>query len=200
VIAQLQSYRKSGFSVWVGPEIASDDADARLFLSQYLTKCPVMLTRISIERQEDKDVVRYSSDKGIREFTPLDFLAELSAHIPNLFEQTVRFYGAYSPRSRGKRSALNAASSPQVQTPLPASTEPPLKSAVSRSWARLIKKVYEVDPLLCPKCGSPMKIKAFITTPKEVARLMENLQLPNFHPPPKLIVPEKSDPHYWDAA
>jgi hypothetical protein len=83
VIAQLQSYRKSGFSVWVGPEIASDDADARLFLSQYLTKCPVMLTRISIERQEDKDVVRYSSDclfsNGIREFTPLDFLAELSA-------------------------------------------------------------------------------------------------------------------------
>lgn len=65
--------------MWVGPDIAADDGDARLFLSQYLTKCPVMLTRISIERQEDKDVVQYSSDKGLGEFTPLDFLAELSA-------------------------------------------------------------------------------------------------------------------------
>ena len=26
------------------------------------------------------------------------------------------------------------------------------------TWARLIKKVYDVDPLVCPKCFSPMKI------------------------------------------
>jgi hypothetical protein len=26
----------------------------------------------------------------------------------------------------------------------------------------LIKKVYEVDPLLCPKCGGQMKIIAFL--------------------------------------
>ena len=29
-------------------------------------------------------------------------------------------------------------------------------------WAALIKRVYEVDPLLCPKCGGSMKIVAFI--------------------------------------
>ena len=185
--------------MWVGPEIAAEDGDARLFISQYLTKCPVMLTRISIERQGDKDVVQYSSDKGTREFTPLDFLAELSAHIPNLFEQTVRFYGAYSPRSRGKRRAQEAKAL-EGSAPLPAPTEPPLKSAVSRSWARLIKKIYEIDPLLCPKCDSQMKIKTFITKPAEVARLMQNLQIPNFHPPPKFLNPEKSDPHYWDVA
>ena len=26
------------------------------------------------------------------------------------------------------------------------------------AWARLIKKVYEVDPLICPKCGNEMRL------------------------------------------
>ena len=29
-------------------------------------------------------------------------------------------------------------------------------------WAALIKRVYEVDPLKCPKCGGEMKVIAFI--------------------------------------
>jgi hypothetical protein len=33
------------------------------------------------------------------------------------------------------------------------------------AWARLIKKVYGVDPLICPKCGSIMRIIAFILDP-----------------------------------
>jgi hypothetical protein len=203
LIAQLRGYQTSGFSVWVGPEIAADDTEARLFLSQYLTKCPVMLSRMSIERKDGSDVVRYTSDKGSKEFSPLDFMAALSAHIPNKFEQTIRFVGAYSARSRGKRLAVEAQALPEDSSysPLPAPiVEPPSKRDVSRSWARLIKKIYEVDPLICPKCGSAMKIKAFITNTSEVARVMANLQLPNFHPPPALLTAEKSDPHYWDAA
>ena len=161
-----------------------------------------MLSRMSIERKDGSDVVLYTSDKGSKEFSALDFMAALSAHIPNKFEQTIRFVGAYSARSRGKRWALEAKALPEDSpySPLPALiVEPPSKRAVSKSWARLIKKIYEVDPLICPKCGSTMKIKAFITQPAEVARIMANLQLPNFHPPPALLTAEKSDPHYWDA-
>jgi hypothetical protein len=158
---------------------------------------------MSIERKDGSDVVRYTSDKGSKEFSPLDFMAALSAHIPNKFEQTIRYYGAYSARSRGKRLALEAQAltdgSPYSPLPAPI-VEPPSKRAVSKSWARLIKKIYEVDPLICPKCGAKMKIKAFITQPAEVARIMVNLQLPNFHPPPAILNAEKSDPHYWDAA
>ena len=32
----------------------------------------------------------------------------------------------------------------------------------NKSWAQLIKKIYEVDPLICPKGGSDMRIIAFI--------------------------------------
>ena len=30
------------------------------------------------------------------------------------------------------------------------------------TWAMLIKAVFEVDPLKCPKCGGTMKIISFI--------------------------------------
>jgi hypothetical protein len=30
------------------------------------------------------------------------------------------------------------------------------------TWARLMHKVYEVDPLQCPKCGAPMQVIALI--------------------------------------
>ena len=39
-------------------------------------------------------------------------------------------------------------------------TEYQLKRRIT--WAALIKCVYEVDPLECPKCGAEMKIISFI--------------------------------------
>ena len=41
----------------------------------------------------------------------------------------------------------------------------------NKSRARLIKKIYEADPLICPKCGSQMRIIAFLKflIPKNLA-------------------------------
>jgi hypothetical protein len=39
-------------------------------------------------------------------------------------------------------------------------------SRCSQSWAMLIKRVYEVDPLSCPKCGGQMAVVAFIEPPQ----------------------------------
>lgn len=37
--------------------------------------------------------------------------------------------------------------------------------AYKRAWARLLARVYEVDPLVCPKCGVKMKAIAVIENP-----------------------------------
>jgi transposase len=34
-------------------------------------------------------------------------------------------------------------------------------------WAEMIRKVYEVDPLVCPRCGGRMKVVAFLTAPAD---------------------------------
>ena len=44
-----------------------------------------------------------------------------------------------------------------------------------RGWAQLIRRVYEVDPLLCP-CGERMRILSFLTDPPVVRRILRHLE------------------------
>jgi hypothetical protein len=51
------------------------------------------------------------------------------------------------------------------------------------TWARLIAKIYEVDPLVCPKCGSEMKILAVIMDSYEINKILQHLVKTNKAPP-----------------
>jgi hypothetical protein len=46
----------------------------------------------------------------------------------------------------------------------------------------LLARIYEVLPLLCPACGGPMRILAFLTDPLLVTAILVHLELP--HQPP----------------
>ena len=43
------------------------------------------------------------------------------------------------------------------------------------SWARLIGKVYEADPLVRLKCNGPVRVIALIDDPAVVRRILEHL-------------------------
>lgn len=53
----------------------------------------------------------------------------------------------------------------------------PLKRHCRKSWAQLIYKVYEVDPLLCPTCGSQMKFIAFFQSHIEIKKILKHIKL-----------------------
>jgi hypothetical protein len=79
-------------------------------------------------------------------------------HIPNKGEQMVRYYGYYSNKSRGMRKKAG------IDDQVPVLIESALSAAAFyKNWARLIQKIYQVDPLLCPKCQGEMRIISFIT-------------------------------------
>ena len=48
-----------------------------------------------------------------------------------------------------------------------------------RTWQECIKKVWEVDPLECPKCHAEMKVISFITRaqPEVIQQILEHLGL-----------------------
>jgi len=105
----------------------------------------------------------------------------------------VRYYGYYSNKSRGVRKKDELVKNHEKQESGSASaTTTIMKSDLARkkfrkNWARLIQKVYFVDPLLCPKCGGGMRIISFIeddATNKKIL-LHLNLWLPQTHDPPQ---------------
>ena len=56
-------------------------------------------------------------------------------------------------------------------------TEPKTRKLPSKSWRECIKKVWEVDPLECTKCGAEMKIMGFIDERLLIRRILDHLGL-----------------------
>ncbi len=99
------------------------------------------------------------------------WLELLCRHIPDRFEHLVWYVGWYSTRVRGEQ-ARKAVPGAAVQAP----EDGQVIAARARSaWARLIHKVYEVDPLECPKCGAPMQVIALIDGAEVIRRILEHL-------------------------
>jgi hypothetical protein len=84
----------------------------------------------------------------------------------------VRYYGWYSNVARGKRQK------PGEDGTIPhiiESDSPPAASL--KSWASLIQKIYEVDPLICPKCRGIMRIISFIEDREIIKTILSYLGL-----------------------
>jgi len=52
-----------------------------------------------------------------------------------------------------------------------------LSNVLSRGWAEMIRKVYEINPLICPKCGGQMKVISFIEDHKVIYKIIDHLKL-----------------------
>ena len=197
-VTAMRSWEHSGFSVYSAEPLEATNHDARRFVARYLKKSPIALERLFIDESgtEPKIVCTRKLDdsEDSRSFSPLEFLAELSAHIPNSWEQTTRFYGVYAARSRPLLDKANSVLRAHIDGSEKPS-EPPSEliettsEPASQYWAQWIKKVYEVDPLLCPHCGSEMKIVAVIHDPKEIKKLTTHLGIPQYRAPPPLKTP-----------
>jgi hypothetical protein len=179
VIENILSWKHSGFSVWQGEQVMPDDESHRLFLASYIDRAPLDNSKLHIDENFEKSIFYDAGDQGIQQFYPLEFLAKLSSHIPGNYESITRYYGEYSYRRRGERKKQQVVIR-QATEALPDII--PDKRACNRSWASLIKRIFEIDPLVCDKCGSDMKIIAFITKEHEIVRLLEHLQIPKFKP------------------
>jgi hypothetical protein len=102
-VDNMKSWPHSGFSAFLGEPIDRTDTKQRLFVARYLKKCPISNERLSLTTHNGETVVALSTVRdgklNQRTFSVLEFLAELQQHLPDLWEQTSRFFGIYSSRS-----------------------------------------------------------------------------------------------------
>jgi hypothetical protein len=70
----------------------------------------------------------------------------------------IRYYGWYSNKTRGQRAQRQPAAA--AGTGIPARS--PTAREARQGWAALIKQVSAADPICCPKCGTTMRIVAFL--------------------------------------
>ena len=95
----------------------------------------------------------------------------------------VRYYGYYSNKSRGMRKnegqddavpSLIESDPPATARHERAGVSP---SAFRKNWARLIQKIYNVNPLICAKCQGRMKVIISIEEPDVIQKILKHLGL-----------------------
>jgi hypothetical protein len=201
-IELLLSWRRSGFSVhnrvYAHPRVRRDFEA----LVRYMMRSPVSLKRLCFTpgtkevvyaRKEGHGTLEAVSDERI---DAEEFVARVLVQIPDPRRHLVRYYGAYSNRARGQRRKAEAplGAQPSSEASENAVPTPPERAALRRRWANLIRRVYEVDPLVCPRCGAEMRVIGFITEPTLIKRILDHIQERDkvSRPPPRLPLPVAS--------
>jgi hypothetical protein len=175
--------------------IPAGSSRTREALAEYIARAPVSLKKLVVE-DHAATVLYYSAYNpyfraNAKLFRASDFIAELLQHLPDSRIRLIRRYGLYSSRSRGTwlrkphlvrlapegwKQDHTAQSAVRIGSLDEQYAETSVSARQSRAaWARLIAKVYEADPLVCPRCGSPMRIMAVITEPQQVRKILLHL-------------------------
>ena len=177
----LLSWRhRTGFSADASVKVEPEDSAAVKRLARYILRPPVSLGRMAWDQGSHEVVYTRKARNGqpgaSEQMDALDFLARLIAYIPKPRQQTVFYYAWYSNVSRGRR---RKGRDPELETHA-ANEEfdglsPAERQARRRAWARLIKLVYETDPLECPRCGATMRVLSVITRPQMIDKILDHL-------------------------
>jgi len=141
-------------------------------VGKYMIRPLLSLERLSLGEKEGRVCYRYG--KGAGELETMDYLeliARVTSHIPDKGQVMVRYYGLYANAHRGKIKKASLAAFPLWIV------EDKLRPIPSKGWAEMIRKVYEVDPMVCPHCGGKMKVIAFLTDYSVVDRIINHLKL-----------------------
>ncbi|MCL4685241.1 transposase [Myxococcota bacterium] len=75
------------------------------------------------------------------------------------------------------------------EEPLPEPGEPTLRPR-RLAWAELLRRVFAVDVLECPRCGGRMRLLAAIQPPDVTQAILDCLELPSRAPPTVPAVPD----------
>ena len=105
--------------------------------------------------------------------SPLEFMQRLAALVPRRRLHLIRFHGVL---------ALHAKRRARV---VPRPCEEPAQGRPMRSgWAKLLKRVFNLDLEHCPNCGGELKVIAAILERPAIEKILTHLGL-DARPPPR---------------
>ena len=130
--------------------------------------------------------------------SPLELMQRLAALVPRPRLHLIRFHGVLAPHAKLRPEIIPSSGhqaghipgpgipSVPVNTNTPSADHAeasPAVAPVRLSWARLLKRVFEIDIEQCPQCGGTLKLIAGIVDPPVIAKILTHLGLSARAPP-----------------
>jgi hypothetical protein len=188
-VEKMLEYKNSGFSLDAKVKIESWDREGLERLIRYCARpCfasenlrwngPWLTYRLPKPTHTSKTFIQLD---------PLEFIDKIAAFVPPPRRHRHHYHGVFAPNAPLRPIiATTAIRTPKTLEPPELQQMANEVTKVSLTWAKLIARVYEVNPLLCT-CGKEMKIRAIVTNPVKIWRILTGIGWPtetlNFDPP-----------------
>ncbi len=182
-----------GFSLHAAVRVAANDRKRLEQLCRYITRPALSDERVQLNAAgplELKLKTPWRDGTTHLVMSPLEFMQRLAALVPRPRLHLIRFHGVLAPNAKLRSMVV-----PQG----PEAAEPATEAAVASeceaetvqgrphriSWARLFKRVFDIDMQHCPNCGAgEIKIIAAILERPVIEKILTHLGL-DPQPPPK---------------
>jgi hypothetical protein len=214
----------AGFSLHAARSVHAQDRDALERLCRYGLRAPFSQERLTL-RDDGCVVYRlrrpWPNPAGANclILQPTEFLRRLAALIPAPYTNLVRYHGVFAarssayarlpkPPSRVPRPGVlpshdaQPPAVPMTSTALPPDSNPvapPRNRHRKSTWAQLLRRVFFLDALSCPRCDTTMVVLALLSDPTVVRKILLHLELPANLPTPAPAVIARDDAFDLDA-
>ncbi len=150
-----------GFSLHAAVRWGADQRKELEQLCRYITRPAIANERLKLNRAGQvvlqlKSPYKDGTTHIVME--PLEFMERLAALVPRPRLHLIRFHGVLAPNAKLRSKIVPAPAERAAET----SSENAQASGASprMGWARLLKRVFDLDIEHCPNCGGSLKIIA----------------------------------------
>jgi hypothetical protein len=158
IATNLISWPHSGFHIHHSEPFSPKDREGFIRRLAYAFRTPVSLSRLSYA--ENRVILTPRTGERV-EFTPLEFLAHLTLHIPDRYQHMRRYAGLYASATRRFLGLTTLASIRQKEG-----------KPITPRWASLLARIFGSLPIECPRCKIQMRLSGFETDLRQISILI----------------------------
>ncbi len=169
----------SGFSLHAGVAARADQRDKLERLCRYISRPAVSEKRLSLTNNglvRDQLKTPYRDGTTHVFFEPMDFLARLAALVPKPRVNLTRFHVVFAPNSHWRAQVTPAKRGKGRQSPgVGLEEKTPAEKHTAMTWAKGLKRVFDIDVQACEACSGAVRIVAAIEDPVAIKKILDHL-------------------------
>ena len=171
-----------GFSLHAAVRCAADDRPALEQLCRYITRLALANERVQTNAAGQvvlKLKTPWRDGTTHLVMSPLEFMQLLAVLVPRPRLHLIRFHGVLAPNAKLRALVVPQEAERPAQAATPAECEAGCTHhrPVRLSWAKLHKRVFEIDMGHCPNCGGELKIIAAVLEQPVIEKILTHLGL-----------------------
>lgn len=176
--------KSSEFSLHAGVACHASEREKLEKICRYIARPAVSEERLSTNVRGEV-IYRFKKpwDDGTAaiKLTPMEFMERLAALVPRPRVHLTRFHGVLAPHYKFRKQIVPRKIEPQLEIVKDCEE---VSNPKRISWARLLKRIFNIDISRCPNCNGKVRIISAIENPKIIRKILDHLGIPSS--PPKL--------------